>query len=532
MTKKGETVQQKPVKLAVKSPHVEQFQPMLQALQSKDELNEVLKNRVGKACTLLDLETPLFSNTFFPTVKAAEIFASHGDMDAKALETEAPRFCLAGRILSLRSFGKAAFFHLRDGTGQIQIHVAKNDLGSEAYGVFKKFDIGDIVGVEGTLFHTKTGELTLRADSICLLTKSLRPLPEKYHGLKDVEIRYRQRYVDLIVTQKTRDIFFARTRIIKEFRHFMEDKGFMEVETPMLQPIPGGAVAKPFETHHNALDMKLYMRIAPELYLKRLLVGGFERVFEINRNFRNEGISTRHNPEFTMCEFYQAYATYSDFMDLTEELIAHIARQVCGDTVITYQGMEVDLTPGAWTRISFHESLEKIGGLSAEDYTDYEQAVRLVKKEGEKVVEGEVLGKVQAKLFDLFVEPKLIQPHFIYHYPTDISPLSRRNEENPEITDRFELFIVGRELANAFSELNDPVDQRVRFMQQVEEKDAGDEEAHHMDEDYLRALEYGMPPTAGEGIGIDRLVMLLTDSPSIREVILFPLLKPEGAGSS
>jgi len=303
----------------------------------------------------------------------------------------------------------------------------------------------------------------------------------------------------------------------------------------MMQPIPGGATAKPFETHHNALDMKLYMRIAPELYLKRLLVGGFEKVYEINRNFRNEGISTRHNPEFTMLEFYWAYADFRDLMDLTEDMLSGVARDVCGSTVVPYQGVDIDLTPGKWTRISFHESIEKIGGVDPEDYKDYDRCAALVRKSGEKVVKGEKLGKLQAKLFDIFVEPKLIQPHFIYHYPTDISPLSRRNEDNPDITDRFELFVVGRELGNAFSELNDPVDQRGRFEEQVKEKAAGDDEAHFMDEDYVRALEYGMPPAAGQGVGIDRLVMLLTDSASIREVILFPLLRPEitqGGGSS
>ncbi|MCK9240964.1 lysine--tRNA ligase, partial [Desulfocurvus sp.] len=361
---------------------------------------------------------------------------------------------------------------------------------------------------------------------------SMRPLPEKYHGLKDLETRYRQRYVDLIVTERTKDIFVKRTAVVREFRNFLNERGFMEVETPMMQPIPGGATARPFETHHNALDMKLYMRIAPELYLKRLLVGGFERVYEINRNFRNEGISTRHNPEFTMCEFYWAYATFEDMMDLTEELFAHIARKVCGGTRVVYQEQEIDLTPGAWTRITFHDALEKIGGVAPEIYRDYDAASALVRREGEKVLKGEVLGKVQAKLFDLFVEPKLIQPHFIYMYPTDISPLSRRNDADPELSDRYELFIAGREMANAFSELNDPVAQRTSFEAQVAEKAAGDAEAHAMDEDYVRALEYGMPPAAGQGVGIDRLVMLLTDSPSIREVILFPLLKPEGGAGA
>jgi lysyl-tRNA synthetase class 2 len=344
-----------------------------------------------------------------------------------------------------------------------------------------------------------------------------------------METRYRQRYVDLIVTPKTSEIFRKRTMIVRGLRNYLDNKGFLEVETPMMQPIPGGATAKPFETHHNALDMKLYMRIAPELYLKRLLVGGFEKVYEINRNFRNEGISTRHNPEFTMLEFYWAYADFNDLMDLTEDMISTVARDVCGTTVVPYQGHEVDLTPGKWTRLSFHESIEKIGGVSPAEYSDYATCAALVRKNGEKVIKGEKLGKLQAKLFDILVEPKLIQPHFIYHYPTDISPLSRRNDQNPDITDRFELFVVGRELGNAFSELNDPVDQRGRFEEQVKEKAAGDDEAHFMDEDYVRALEYGMPPAAGQGVGIDRLVMLLTDSSSIREVILFPLLRPETA---
>ena len=388
-------------------------------------------------------------------------------------------------------------------------------------------DVGDIVGVSGHLFHTKTGELTISCRNLKLITRSMRPLPEKYHGLKDMETRYRQRYVDLIVTERAREIFRKRSMIVSEFRRFLEERGFMEVETPMMQAVAGGAAARPFETYHNALDLKLYMRIAPELYLKRLLVGGFEKVFELNRNFRNEGIDTRHNPEFTSCEFYWAYANFHDLMDLTEELFARLANKVCGGTVITYQGQEIDLTPGKWTRMSFYESLTKIGGHSPEFYNDYNKVRDYIRSRGEKATDSESLPKLHAKLFDLDVEEKLIQPHFIYHYPTEISPLSRRNNEHPDLTDRFELFITGRELANAFSELNDPVDQRLRFEEQVREKEAGDDEAHAMDEDFLRALEYGMPPAAGEGIGIDRLVMLLTDSASIREVILFPLLRPE-----
>ena len=509
------------------SKHAGRFKPLADALAARDELNDVLKGRIDKACALLDENVALYPNTFRRDTDLADIVSAYADMDDDGLAAVGRSFAVAGRVRSVRSFGKVTFVKLQDPSASMQIFVARDDLGVEAYQLFKKYDIGDILGISGDLFRTKTGELTLRARSVVLVTKSMRPLPEKYHGLKDMETRYRQRYVDLIVTPRTSEIFRKRTMIVRGIRNYLDARGFLEVETPMMQPIPGGATARPFETHHNALDMKLYMRIAPELYLKRLLVGGFEKVYEINRNFRNEGISTRHNPEFTMLEFYWAYANFTDLMDLTEDMLSIVARDVCGSTIVTYQEMEIDLTPGKWTRISFHDSLEKIGGVDPADYKDYERCAALVKKNGEKVVKGEKLGKLQAKLFDIFVEPKLIQPHFIYHYPTDISPLSRRNEDNPEITDRFELFVVGRELANAFSELNDPVDQRGRFEDQVQEKAAGDDEAHFMDEDYVRALEYGMPPAAGQGVGIDRLVMLLTDSPSIREVILFPLLRRE-----
>jgi lysyl-tRNA synthetase class 2 len=509
------------------SSHAGRFKPLVDALAARDELNDVLKGRIDKACALLDENVPLYPNTFRRDTYLGDIVSAYSDLDEAGLAAVGREFSVAGRVRSIRSFGKVTFVKLQDASADMQIFVARDDLGVEFYQLFKKFDIGDILGITGDLFRTKTGELTLRAKTASLVTKSMRPLPEKYHGLKDMETRYRQRYVDLIVTPRTSDIFRKRTMIVRGIRNYLDSKGFLEVETPMMQPIPGGATARPFETHHNALDMKLYMRIAPELYLKRLLVGGFEKVYEINRNFRNEGISTRHNPEFTMLEFYWAYAEFTDLMDLTEDMIAKVAKDVCGSTVVTYQEQEIDLTPGKWTRMSFHDSLEKIGGVDPADYLDYDRCALLVKRSGEKVVKGEKLGKLQAKLFDIFVEPKLIQPHFIYHYPTDISPLSRRNEANPEITDRFELFVVGRELANAFSELNDPVDQRGRFEDQVQEKAAGDDEAHFMDEDYVRALEYGMPPAAGQGIGIDRLVMLLTDSPSIREVILFPLLRLE-----
>ena len=516
----------KNIKLPTKSQRVSYFMPMLESMAKNDELSEVSKNRVVKACELLDSGVPVYANGFVKDTDAVFLlgkFAEAGDEELAA----AGEFRLAGRIVALRSFGKMAFFHLMDSTGRIQCYISRDGLGADDYALFKKIDLGDLVGLLGRLFRTKTGELTVECQSFCLLTKSIRPLPEKYHGLKDMEMRYRQRYVDLIVSPRTREIFEKRIRIIKTFRRFMESEGFLEVETPILQPIPGGATAKPFISHHNTLDMKLYMRIAPELYLKRLLVGGFEKVFELNRNFRNEGISTRHNPEFTMCEFYWAYATFEDLMDLTERLVSTIALDVCGSTVVTYQEHEIDLSPGKWTRMTFYDSLEKIGGHPPEFYNDYTKVYHYIRQHGEKVIEGEKLAKLQAKLFDLDVEPKLVQPHFIYHYPTDISPLSRRNDKNPAVTDRFELFITGREMANAFSELNDPADQRGRFEEQVLEKEAGDDEAHSMDEDYLRALEYGMPPAAGQGIGIDRLVMLLTDAPSIREVILFPLLKPE-----
>ncbi len=518
----------KPIKLATKSANLDYFMPMLQSLAHKDELNEVVKNCVVKSCDLMDAGIELYPNDFRKGCDVGELRAEYEAYSGTELEALDEDFACAGRIVSHRSFGKVVFFHIADRSGRIQCYVSKESMGDESFAQFRKFDIGDIVGTVGTLFRTKTGELTLSCKSVKLLSKSFRSLPEKHKGLTNVETRYRQRYVDLIVNPRVRDIFRKRSKIIREFRLFLEDRGFVEVETPMLQPIPGGAAARPFTTHHNALDIDLYMRIAPELYLKRLLVGGFERVFEINRNFRNEGTSTQHNPEFTMCEFYWAYATFEDLMELTEELFAHIARTVCGSEQITYQGQDLDLTPGKWQRLTFHESLEVIGGHSPDFYNDMNKLTNYIRERGEKVLASDnKLGKLQAKVFDLDVEHKLIQPTFIYHYPTDISPLSRRNKDNPDITDRFELFITGREIANAFSELNDPIDQRQRFEEQVKEKDAGDDEACPMDEDYLRALEYAMPPAAGQGVGIDRLVMLFTDSPSIREVIFFPLLKPE-----
>ena len=517
----------KPIKLATQSEHAAYFMPMLESFAEHGDLNEVVKNCVVKSCELLDSGVPLFPNDFRKEDDAGSVRAEYEAYSAEELENLDESFALAGRILSSRSFGKVIFFHVQDRTGRIQCYAEREALGDNAFKVFKKLDVGDIVGVTGTLFRTRTGELTLTCSGVKLLTKAFRPLPDKYAGLTNVELRYRQRYVDLIVNPRTRDIFRKRSRIIREFRRFMEQHGFMEVETPMMHPLAGGAAARPFITHHNALDIDLYLRIAPELYLKRLIVGGLEKVFEINRAFRNEGTDTRHNPEFTMCEFYWAFATFRDLMDFTEQLFAHIALEVCGSTVINYQDREIDLTPGRWNRLTFHESLERVGGHKPDFFWNKDALRAHLAARGEKDMDRDGIGKLQSRLFDLDVEPKLIQPTFIYFYPAEISPLARRNDENPELTDRFELFICGGGYANAFSELNDPVDQRSRFEAQMAAKAAGDEEANPMDEDYLRALEYGLPPTAGQGVGIDRLVMLLTDSASIREVLFFPLLRPE-----
>ena len=434
---------------------------------------------------------------------------------------------MAGRLVLVRQFGKASFFHFQDESGRLQGYIQRQEVGSEAYALFKQLDLGDIVGFTGRLFRTKTNELTMSVQSYVLLTKAVRPLPEKYHGLSDVELRYRRRYLDLIVNPEVKDVFRTRSRVIGLIREFMDQRGFLEVETPMMQPIPGGATARPFETYHNVLAMPLYLRIAPELYLKRLLVGGFHRVFEINRNFRNEGISTQHNPEFTMIEFYQAFGTFEDLMLLTEEMFTAITQNLNGSNKIHYQGQEIDFTP-PWRRLEMAQSLTAVGDIPADVVADPEALVALALEQGVALRSGEGYGRAMGKLFDLFVEPKLMQPTFITGFPIEISPLSRRNQSNPEIADRFELFIAGREIANGFSELNDPEDQRQRFLKQVAAREAGNEEAHFMDEDFVRALEYGMPPAAGEGIGIDRLVMLLTDSASIRDVIFFPQLRPEG----
>jgi lysyl-tRNA synthetase class 2 len=443
----------------------------------------------------------------------------------ETLTEQGPFFEIAGRLMAVNHFGKAAFVRVRDRSGQLQAYIRKDRIGEAAFGLFKQLDIGDFVGLKGPLFQTRTGEWTLLADSVRLLAKALRPLPEKFHGLKDPEKRYRQRYIDLVMNPEVRELFSRRSRMIQEVRTFFLEREFLEVETPMMQPIPGGAEATPFKTHHNALGMDLYLRIAPELYLKRLVVGGFERVFEINRNFRNEGISTQHNPEFTMLEFYQAYATYSDLMELTESLLARVAESVTGSPTVSYQGQSIDFS-GRWRRLALYDALAEIGQIPREILHDRQRLLDFAFHRQVTVTKTGKLGKVITKLFDVLVQPHLIQPTFITGYPAEVSPLSRRSDQTPDLTDRFELFIGGREIANGFSELNDPMDQRARFLQQVAEREAGDVEAHWMDEDYVEALEYGMPPTAGEGIGIDRLAMLLTDAASIREVILFPHMKP------
>jgi len=492
-----------------------------------EDLNVVMKERMQKAQEIEQSGIPIYPNGYLVPDQIQDILLQFGDKNAEELESDPQSFAIAGRVMAVRSFGKSTFMHLLDAGGKIQIYIQQNQVGKDSYTLTKKIDIGDIIRVEGVLFRTRTDELTLLVKEIVLLTKNLRPLPEKYHGLKDVEIRYRQRYVDLMVHESVREIFRKRAKIIQAIRQFLSDRGYLEVETPMMQLIPGGATAKPFKTFHNALGMDLYLRIAPELYLKRLLVGGFDRVFELNRNFRNEGVSTQHNPEFTMLEFYQAYATYQDMMTLTEELFVALTAAVNeGSLNLEYQGNVINLSP-PWQRYRLMESLLEVGHVPSSALDDVERTTQYARSIGIETERYEGHGKLLTKIFDQVVEPKLIQPTFITHYPLEVSPLSRRNEMDENLTDRFELFIGGREMANAFSELNDARDQKERFMRQLQARQAGDEEAHLMDEDYIRALEYGMPPAAGEGIGIDRLVMLFTDSASIRDVILFPHLRPE-----
>ncbi len=476
---------------------------------------EALGARVGE----------VYPNDFNPDTTAAALHARYGETGATVLDG-APLGRVAGRILRLRDFGKAAFFDVHDATGRIQVHVRQDHTGADGFEVFRSLDLGDIVGVWGTPTRTRTGELTILADGIRLLAKALRPLPEKWHGLQDVELRYRHRYLDLMVNPEVRAIFATRARIIEAVRTFLSGRGFLEVETPMMQPIPGGAAARPFVTHHHALGIDLYLRVAPELFLKRLVVGGIERVFELNRTFRNEGISTQHNPEFTILELYQAYATFEDLMVLTEDLFVHVAGTVLGTRRVRYGEHEIDLTP-PWRRVDLAAMVTEATGLDAAALASEPALRRALDRHGIPLPPRPSVGKLQLSLFEHLVEPTLLQPTFVVRYPVDVSPLARRTSGAPGLVDRFELFIAGLELANAFSELNDPDDQRQRFEAQLKDRQAGDEEAHPMDEDYVQALEYGMPPTAGEGIGIDRLVMLLTNAQSIRDVILFPQLRPE-----
>jgi lysyl-tRNA synthetase class 2 len=488
------------------------------------EINELIEQRLKKLEELRQAGIEPFGGSYDAEDHASDLLNKYDAALKETLEKNPVSCSLAGRIVSMRDFGKAAFAHVQDVTGKIQVYFKKDILG-EKQSLLKKLDTGDIVGLKGRLFRTRTNELTVEVEDFVFLSKSLRPLPEKWHGLKDIETRYRQRYVDLIVNAEVREAFVKRRAVIKAIRDFLESKDFIEVETPMMQQIPGGATAKPFKTHHIALGIDLYLRIAPELYLKRLLVGGYERIFELNRNFRNEGISTKHNPEFTMLEFYIAYRDYNFLMSFTEELITSVARKVLGTLKIPYGDSSIDITP-PWPRVPMLDALLQ-KGVPPEVIKDRTKAQEWAKSHSIEI-EGDVsLGKILDEIFKEVVEPDLVQPTFIIDYPVEISPLAKRKKESPELTERFELFIASQEIANAFSELTDPIDQGERFMKQVEEKAKGDEEAQGMDEDFIRALEYGMPPAAGEGIGIDRLVMVLSNSQSIRDVIFFPQLKPE-----
>lgn len=492
----------------------------------QDEQDQIRQRR--EKLTALREETIAFPTDFRRDVVVGELLAKYGEKTKEELETEHLRVKIAGRMMTRRIMGKASFSHLQDMSGQMQIYVARDNLPEGVYNdQFKKWDIGDILGAEGVLFKTQTGELSVKVDSIRLLTKALRPLPEKFHGIADQEIKYRQRYLDLIMSQESRNTFVIRSKVVAYIRNFLTERAFLEVETPMMQVIPGGATARPFTTHHNALDMDMFLRIAPELYLKRLVVGGFERVFEINRNFRNEGLSTRHNPEFTMLEFYQAYAEYHELMDLTEEMLRGIAQEVLGQTVITYQGEEYDFGKPFARMTVFNSILHFNPDLKPENISTREAALKVAENLKIPVKDSYGLGKIQIEIFEKTVESRLMNPTFITAYPVEVSPLARRNDNDPHVTDRFEFFVGGREIANGFTELNDAEDQAARFQQQVNEKEAGDDEAMHFDADYITALEHGMPPTAGEGIGIDRLVMLFTDSPSIRDVLLFPHMRPK-----
>lgn len=489
-----------------------------------EELNEHMKVRREKLASYYEQGLDPFGGKFVRTNVAIDLHDLYDSLTKEELAEKEISTTLAGRVMTKRGKGKVGFAHIQDATEQIQLYVRKDEIGEEAYEVFKSVDIGDIVGVTGIVFKTNVGELSIQAKEFTLLSKSLRPLPDKYHGLQDIELRYRKRYLDLITNTDSRNVFISRSKIIQSMRRYLDEQGFLEVETPMLHTIPGGATARPFETHHNALDIELYMRIAIELHLKRLIVGGLEKVYEIGRVFRNEGISTRHNPEFTMIELYEAYADYEDIMALTENLIAHIAKEVLGKTTVTYGEHEVDLEP-KWTRLHMVDAIKEYVGVDFWKEISDEEARALAKEHDVEITDAMTYGHIVNEFFEQKIEDKLIQPTFIYGHPVEISPLAKKNKEDGRFTDRFELFIVGREHANAFSELNDPIDQRARFEAQVEEREAGNDEAHLMDEDFLEALEYGMPPTGGLGIGIDRLVMLLTNAPSIRDVLLFPQMR-------
>lgn len=494
--------------------------------QSAQDENKLIAVRREKLAEIKKLGNA-YPNDFRREHYAESLHAEYNQFNKEALDEQQVHVSLAGRLMAKRVMGKASFAHVQDMSGRMQLFVQRDTLPEGHYQTFKGWDIGDIIAVEGVLFKTKTDELSVRVSSIRLLTKSLQPLPEKFHGLTDQEQRYRHRYVDLIMNEQSRDVFKVRSKVVSFIRQYLVDNDYMEVETPMMHVIPGGATAKPFATHHNALDMELFLRIAPELYLKRLIVGGFERVFEINRSFRNEGLSTRHNPEFTMLEFYQAYADYNDVMNLTEDMLRKLAFEVLGTNVVHYQGEDYDLGK-PFRRMTVIESILHYNtDISEDNLATKEAALKITKRLKIPVEDGYGLGKIQIEIFEKTVEEKLHEPTFITAYPTEVSPLARRNDDNPFVTDRFEFFVGGREVANGFSELNDSEDQAERFKQQAEDKEAGDDEAMHYDADYIRALEIGMPPTAGEGIGIDRLVMFLTDSASIRDVILFPHMRPE-----
>lgn len=483
-----------------------------------ENANELIRVRLEKLEKLRELGIEPYADRYERTHLALNIIENFDELEGREVS-------IAGRMMSKRDQGKAAFAHIQDMSGRIQVYIRMDVVGEENFEIIKTFDIGDIVGVKGTVFRTKKGEISVRALNVKLLSKSLRPLPEKFHGLTNVETRYRQRYLDLIMNTEVRETFITRSKIIRAMREYLENKGFLEVETPTLMTIPGGAAARPFITHHNALNMDLYLRIALELPLKRLIVGGFEKVFEIGRNFRNEGISIKHNPEFTMMELYQAYANYEDIMNLTEDMIVYIVQKVHNTLEITYQGEKINFAK-PWRRLPMLEAIKEYAGIDFKEIKSDEEARRTAREKGIEVKETDSKGKIINAVFEELVEPNLIQPTFIIGHPVEVSPLAKRNPLNPDYTDRFEVFIYGRETANAFSELNDPIDQRQRFEKQMAEREKGNDEAHMMDEDFVQALEYGLPPTGGLGVGIDRLVMLLTDSPSIRDVILFPTMKP------